>query len=158
LRLLDSEVQKLALFAGEREVTQSDVDEIVGNAREASIFEAVDAALEKRPGVAMRLMYDLIEGGTTVGSIISMLARQVRLTMMAGTLRAKGIDQADIGKRAGINNRYALEKTLRQASRFGPAYLTSVHRKLLEADLAIKTGEQDERLALELLVGRLATA
>jgi DNA polymerase-3 subunit delta len=158
LRLLDSEIQKLAVYAGEREVTQADVDEMVGDAREASIFEAVDAALERRPGVAMRLMYNLIEGGTTVNSIINMLARQVRLTLLAGTLRAKGVQQDDIGKRAGISSRYALEKTLRQASRFGPTYLASVHRKLLEADLAIKTGEQDERLALELLIGRLASA
>ena len=38
LRLLDSEIAKLAVFAGEREVAQADVDEMVGEAREASIF------------------------------------------------------------------------------------------------------------------------
>lgn len=158
LRLLDSEIGKLALYAGEREVTQADVDEMVGEAREASIFAAVDAVLERRPGVAMRLMYNLLEGGTSVGSIISMLARQVRLVLLAGTLRAGGVEQTDIGNRIGLRNRYALEKTLRQASRFGKDYLALTHRRLLDADLGIKTGKMDERLALEILVGRLSGA
>ncbi len=156
LRLLDSEIAKLAVFAGEREVAQADVDEMVGEAREASIFAAVDAVLERRPGVAMRLMYNLLEGGTSVGSIISMLARQVRLVLLAGTLRAKGVEQSEIGARIRLRNRYALEKTLRQASRFGKDYLAQTHRRLLESDLDIKTGKLDERLALEILVGRLS--
>ncbi len=156
LRLLDSEIGKLALYAGEREITQSDVDEMVGEAREASIFAAVDAVLERRPGVAMRLMYNLLEGGTSVSSIISMLARQVRLVLLAGTLRAGGVEQTDIGNRIGLRNRYALEKTLRQASRFGKDYLAVTHRRLLDADLDIKTGKMSERLALEILVGRLS--
>lgn len=158
LRLLDSEISKLALYAGEREVTQVDVDEMVGEAREASIFAAVDAVLERRPGVAMRLMYSLLEGGTSVSSIITMLARQVRLVLLAGTLRAEGVPQPEIGKRIGVNNRYALEKTLRQASRFGKAYLAATHRRLLDADLDVKTGKMDERLALEVLIGRLSAA
>ena len=158
LRLLDSEISKLALYAGEREVNQADVDEMVGEAREASIFAAIDAVLERRPGVAMRLMYNLLEGGTSVGSIISMLSRQVRLVLLAGTLRATGVEQQDIGNRIGLRNRYALEKTLRQASRFGKDYLAKMHRRLLDADLDIKTGKMDERLALEILVGRLSGA
>ncbi len=156
LRLLDSEIGKLALYAGEREITQSDVDEMVGEAREASIFAAVDAVLERRPGVAMRLMYSLLEGGSSVGSIISMLARQVRLVLLAGTLRAADVQQSEIGSRIGLNNRYALEKTLRQASRFGKSYLALTHRRLLDADMDIKTGKIGERLALEILVGRLS--
>ncbi|MDA1297315.1 MAG: DNA polymerase III subunit delta [Chloroflexi bacterium] len=156
LRLLDSEIGKLALYAGEREVTQADVDEMVGEAREASIFAAVDAVLERRPGVAMRLMYSLLEGGTSVSSIIAMLARQVRLVLLAGTLRAGNVPQQEIGTRIGVTNRYALEKTLGQTSRFGKDYLAQVHRRLLDADLDIKTGKLDERLALEILVGRLS--
>ncbi len=158
LQLLDSEIGKLALFAGEREITQADVDGMVAEAREASIFAAIDAVLERRPGVAMRLMYNLLEGGTSVGSIISMLARQVRLVLLAGTLRASGVEQSEIGNRIGLRNRYALEKTLRQASRFGKDYLSITHRRLLDADLDIKTGKIDERLALEILVGRLSGA
>lgn len=156
LRLLDSEIRKLTLYAGEREVTQSDVDEMVGEAREASIFSAVDAVLERRPGVAMRLMYSLLEGGTSVSSIITMLARQVRLVLLAGTLRAGSVPQTEIGSRIGVTNRYALEKTLGQASRFGKNYLALAHRRLLEADLDIKTGKLGDRLALEILIGRLS--
>lgn len=156
LRLLDSEINKLALYAGEREVSQADVDAMVGEAREASIFAAIDAVLEGRPGVALRLMYNLLEGGTSVSSIISMLSRQTRLVLLAGTLRAGNVPTQEIGSRIGVTNRYALEKTLRQASRFNRHYLAQAHRRLLDADMDIKTGKLNERLALEILVGRLA--
>ena len=134
------------------------MDLLVSYAREASIFATVDAVLERRAGVAMRLMHDLILGGSTVGNIISMLARQVRLVLLAGDLKQRGVSMDDIGRRAGISNSYALEKTLRQVGQFNYEYLAAVHHRLLEADMSIKTGRQEEQLALELLVGRWSIA
>ena len=51
-----------------------------------------------------------------------------------------------------------LKKTLEQERRFTHQQLAAIHRKLLEADLSIKTGEADEQLALEMLVAELASA
>ncbi|MEX0760994.1 MAG: DNA polymerase III subunit delta [Dehalococcoidia bacterium] len=158
LRLLDQEIQKLSLYAPDRPVTVRDVDDMVSDAREESVFAAVDAVLERRPGVALRLMYSLLENGQTVISIILLLARQVRLVLLAGELGRAGVPANEIGQRIGLTNRYALEKTLRQSGRFPQAYLADVHRRLLAADLAIKTGDMEERLALEILVGGLAAA
>ena len=156
LRLLDQEVRKLALYAAGRPVTHQDVGLMVADAREESIFAAVDAILERKPGVAMRLLYSLLGGGATAAEIINMLARQVRLVLLARELHSASVPIEEMGRRIGVTNRFALEKTLRQAERFSPVYLASVHRRLLSADLAIKTGELDERLAVELLVARLA--
>ena len=158
LRLLDSEIQKLALYSAGREINRGDVDEMVSDAREVSIFAAVDAILERRPGVAMRLLYSMLGSGASSSSIISMLARQVRLNLLAGELGAANVAQDEIGRRIGLTNRFALEKTLRQSGRFNREYLANVHRRLLGADLAIKTGKLEERLAVEILVGRVSAA
>jgi DNA polymerase III subunit delta len=158
MRLLDQEVKKLTLYAGDREVTQQDVDLMVPDAREASIFAAVDAVLERRPAVAMKLLYALLSGGSSVQSILSMLARQVRLLILSIELRQQGVDQEELGKRIGLTNRYALDKTLRQSQNFGTDHLANILRRLLAADLAIKQGNMDERLAVEILVGELSAA
>lgn len=158
LRLLDQEVQKLALHAGGRPVTRQDVDLLVPESREESIFAAVDAILERRPGVAMKLMYSLLASGETATNLLNMLARQVRLTLLAREMWERSLPPDEIGKRAGIKAGFPLEKTLRQAERFGIPYLSAVHHRLLDADLAIKTGELDERLAVEILVARLSAA
>jgi len=157
LRMLDSELGKLSLYAGDRPVTREDVDLMVSSAREESIFAAIDAVLERRPGVATRALYLLLEDGTGVSSIINLLARQVRFVLLARDLLDSGVsDRADIGSRIGLNQGFALDKTLRQAQRFGTGYLAGVHRRLLEADLASKTGRMDDRLGLEILAARLS--
>jgi DNA polymerase-3 subunit delta len=157
-RLLDQEIKKLALYAGDREVTVADVDLMVPEAREANIFAAVDAVLEHRPAVALKLLYSLLSSGSSVQRILSMLARQVRLLILATELRQQGVPQDELGKRIGLTNRYALEKTLRQSASIGAGHLANIHRRLLAADLAIKQGKMDERLAVEILVGELSVA
>lgn len=158
LRLLDQEVKKLTLYAGAREVTHEDVELMVPDAREASIFAAVDAVLERRPAVAMKLLYTLLSGGSSVQSILSMIARQVRLLILTIELRQQGVDQNELGKRIGLTNRYALDKTMRQSMSFGTDHLANILRRLLAADLAIKQGDMSERLAVEILVGELSAA
>ena len=158
LRLLDQEIRKLSLYAGDREVTRADVDLMVPEAREASIFAAVDAVLERRSAVAMKLLYSLLAGGASVQYILSMLARQVRLLILAVELRKQGVPKEELGKRIGLTNRFALDKTIRQSASFGTEHLANIHRRLLAADLAIKQGEMDERLAVEILVGELSAA
>ncbi|NQW21722.1 MAG: DNA polymerase III subunit delta [Chloroflexi bacterium] len=157
-RLLDQEVKKLALYVGDRPVTPEDVDLMVPDAREASIFAAVDAVLERRPAVAMKLLYALLAGGSSVQTVLSMLARQVRLLILTIELQQHGIHAEELGKRIGLTNRYALDKTMRQATSFGTDHLANILRSLLAADLAIKQGEIDERLAVEILVGKLSAA
>ena len=158
IRLLDQEIKKLALYAGDREVTHEDVDIMVPDAREANIFAAVDAVLERRPAVAMKLLYSLLSGGSSVQSILSMLARQVRLLILTIELRQQGVHQDELGKRIGLTNQYALDKTMRQSANFGTDHLANILRRLLAADLAIKQGQMDERLAVEILVGELSAA
>jgi DNA polymerase-3 subunit delta len=155
-RLLDQEIKKLTLYAGDRKVNQDDVELMVTDAREANIFAAVDAVLEHRPAVAMRLLYSLLSGGSSVQSILSMLARQVRLLILTIELKQQGVDSEELGKRIGLTNQYALDKTIRQSINFGTEHLANILRRLLAADLAIKQGDLDERLAVEILVGELS--
>lgn len=159
LRLLDQEIRKLALFARDRTIVRADVDALVANAREENVFAAVDAVLDKRLGVAVRSLYMLLSTGTGISTIISLLARQTRLTMIARDLLDAGVTgHDDIADRLGVRHRFVVEKTLRQASKFDTRHMARLHRRLLKADLVGKTGQMDERLNLELLVARLCEA
>ena len=55
-----------------------------------------------------------------------------------------------------MTNSFVLNKTLGQTGRFSSDYLADTHRLLLSADLTIKTGQLNDRLALEILAGRLS--
>ena len=69
-----------------------------------------------------------------------------------------GVAQKDLGNRLGISSQFVLHKTVDQARRLSRQAVTSQYRKLLEADLAIKQGQMEPDLALELLVAEQAPA
>jgi len=55
-----------------------------------------------------------------------------------------------------LKSSYALDKTLSQAKLYDFEGVKRAYDKLLETDLAIKTGRYSDKLALELLVTELA--
>ena len=152
---LSSEVEKLSLYAAGRAIEIEDVEELVVSAKEVSVFAVVDAVLEGNRNVAMRNLMKLLEGEATVPYLLSMLGRQVRLLLLAKELIAEQVPQGELGSRLGINSAYPLRKTLEQARRFTPQALRQLHAGLLDTDVAIKTGAQGERLALEFLVAEV---
>ena len=154
-RVVDMELRKLALYRSGDTIRRQDVEAMVSYAREASVFAAVDAALEGRAAAALRLTHLLLDAGNHPTYLITMLARQVRFLILAKSLKAKGMQQAQIGGEMRLSG-YPLTKTLQQEGRFTPRRLADIHRRLLEADLSIKTGAADEQLALDTLIIALA--
>ena len=152
---LSTEVEKLTLYATGRAVTVEDVEELVVSAREVSVFVMVDGVLEGNRAGAMRSLTRLLEGDSTVTYLLAMLARQVRLMVLAKELLAQQVPQNELGARLGIASAYPLRKTLEMARRFSPQALQYLHRGLLDTDVAIKTGAMGERMALEYLVAEV---
>ncbi len=156
LRVLDGELDKLALYAEGRAITLEDVQSMVSFSGEASVFVAVDAVVEGRPDVALRSLRRLIDDGNSPAFVLAMIARQVRLLILAKDMRTQGVPASELGGRLRLSG-YPLRKTLDQETMFTPEGLREAHGKLVEADLSAKTGRFDEETALELLVTELAT-
>ena len=156
-RLINMELQKLALYRSDGMIRRQDVEAMVSYVREANIFAAVDAALEGRAGIALRLVHQLLDAGRPPTYLITMLARQVRFLIVAKDMKARGFQQDEIGRKLSISG-YPLTKTMQQEGRFNAARLVEIHRRLIEADLSIKTGAADEEMALDALIVALSTA
>ena len=155
---LDRELEKLSLYATGRAIEEIDVGELVAQVREANIFAAVDAMIDGRPGLALRLLHQLRQDGREISSIIAMVERQLRLMALARDSMEQGLSQAEVAKRLGTTSDFVVRKTLDQARRHSWQSITARYRRLLEADLAIKRGIMEPDLALELLVAEQAPA
>jgi DNA polymerase-3 subunit delta len=153
---LDHELEKLSLYASGRNIEEADVVEMVAQVREASIFNAVDAIIDRKPGVALRLLRQLLQDGRDASYIITMVARQLRLIALARELTEGGVPAQQMGGRLGINAQFALGKTLEQARRHSWGDINWQYQRLLEADLAIKRGKLEPDVSLELLVADLS--
>ena len=154
---LDQELEKLSLYATGRGIEEQDIKELVSQVREANIFAAVDAMIDGKPAVALRLLHQLREGGREVSTIIVMVERQLRLLALARDAMDEGLAQREVGQRMGVTAQFVIRKTVDQARRHSWDDITWRYNRLLEADLAIKRGRLEPDLALELLVADQAS-
>ncbi len=116
----------------------------------------VDAIVEKRPSVALRLLRRLARDGAEGGYVLAMIVRQYRLILQARDLITRGLPTREIGHQIGISSDFVLRRVIDQAERYNLSRLKKAYRRLLEADVAVKRGLQNEDLALELLLHDLA--
>jgi DNA polymerase-3 subunit delta len=152
---MNGEIQKLLLYSQGRPISEDDVRQLVSHVQEANIFALVDAVAEGRTELAQRILHRLYDDGVAPTYILVMITRQFRLIAQAGDL-GKGLSRLQIQDRLGLKQSYVVDKTLSQAKLYDFEGVKRAYDKLLETDLAIKTGKYSDKLALELLVTELA--
>jgi len=155
---IDSELRKLATYADDEVVTEALVRELVSQVREANAFAMVDAIVEGRTQDAVRLLKQLIADGDSPLRLLSLVARQYRMLIIAHELQARNVRQSDMGKSLGTQSPWAVEKVLKQLRLYTLEQLRAAYRRLLEADLSIKRGIYDPQTAFEVLIFDLAAA
>lgn len=151
LRLLDQEIEKLLLYADDRQVTSDDVQALVSHARETSIFDLVDCVGRRQTDRALQLLHRLLEDGEAPLYLLTMLARQIRILIQVAELQERGLTPKEVARRLKLHP-YVVEKGLAQARNFDLVQLESAHERLVKTDWAIKTGEAEDVLALDMLV------
>ncbi|HEY7068373.1 MAG TPA: DNA polymerase III subunit delta [Chloroflexota bacterium] len=156
LRRLDAELAKLALYCGAQPVREADVRLLVAPA-EANVFALLDGVADGRPGPALAALRRLLQQGQAVEALLPQLIALVRRLLTAHALQAEGRSVAADGADYGLTtNPRAVEKLVRQASRYQPEDFARAYTLLLACDRAIKTGEDEPEVAVELLVAKLA--
>ena len=151
---MNGEIQKLLLYSQERPISEGDVRQLVSHVQEVNIFALVDAVAEGRTQLAQRLLHRLYHEGMQPTHILTMITRQFRLIAQAKDM-PKGLSRLQIQDSLGLKAGYGLDKTLSQAKLYDFEGVKLAYGKLLETDLAIKTGKYSDKLALELLVAEL---
>lgn len=157
LRLVDSELRKLATFARGRKVTEDDVRELVSLAVETKVFALADAVIEGRTQEAQEQLQRLFAAGQPAPMLLFMLTRQYRQLLLAKDLLERGVRPPEVGAQLGVPG-FAAQRLLQQAPRYTSERLRWAYHRLLEADRSIKTGLFDDQTALQLLVFELANA
>ena len=150
-----NEIDKLLLFTGGRQIEEADVKAVVSNAQDASVFNMVDAILELRVGVAQEMLQQLFRQGMAPAQILVMLSRQVRIIFQVKEMRERGRSRGEIQNKLGLSSDFVLRKAWEQADKYSPVRIRDVYHKLLETDIAIKTGKMEGELALDVLIAEL---
>lgn len=120
---------------------------------ESRIYQFVDSVFDRDlPGALKRLRALQAAGENAIG-MCAALARQLRIiaTVSGGDRRPAGV----VAKELGLRSEGAVRRAQRQARNFAPAELRRAYRVLADADVALKS-EEDDPLVLELAVAGIA--
>jgi DNA polymerase-3 subunit delta len=156
LWVMSGEIEKLTLYAAGRAIEAEDVKKLVGLSREASIFTLVDAIVDGRLNLANQTLNEMLESGAAPSYLLVMLARQLRFLVRAKELKNEGQSESAMQRALGLAD-FPFRKTLEQTSRYTMARLKDFYRRVLDTDLAIKTGRYDDELALTILVSEMCS-
>jgi DNA polymerase III subunit delta len=163
LGLLDQELAKLALMAGEeKKITAELVTRSVGGWRTKTTWEMLDAAMDGNVREAMLQLDRLLASGEQpvglLGQISASLRRFAAATRLVLQTETAGrrINLREALEQAGVRS-FVLQKAERQLKLLGRRRGAQLYRWLLQADLDLK-GESamPSRLILERLIVRLS--
>jgi DNA polymerase-3 subunit delta len=153
---LDKELEKLVLYAGDRETIEvADVEATVSCQRSFSVFELLRQVSRNEPRKAVHSLRRLMLSGEPPLTVLALLARQVRMLWQVKDSLARGVPMGQIAQQlhlpASVARGYASQSNL-----VSQVELYRMHQDLRKTDLAIKSTGTSAEVILEALILRLS--
>jgi DNA polymerase-3 subunit delta len=152
---LASEIEKLALFTGgNRPVTMEDLQALVPNAAQSTIFSLVNALGKRDRTIALRSLDILVREGEYLPLALTFLNTQFRLALAAKEAKVNSMQQAlALFSRLGVRMwRDRAEQVLNTAAGFTTDHLSNALALIYETDRKFREGYRDDRVIMESLV------
>ncbi len=130
-------VDQLGLYAGARPVTSDDVDELVADTRERTVFELTDAIGAADRPRALAAVASLCDQRESAVGVVVMLARHVRQLALVYTLRETNVPRPSWAQMLGVPP-FIVDKLVAQARSYSPRALATATQRLANADRALK--------------------
>ena len=152
---LATEIEKLALFVGtERKVTADDLQALVPNAAQSTIFALVNALGRSDRAGALKSLDILVREGEYLPLALTFLNTQFRLALAAKEGRVSSSQQAQtFFSKMGVRMwRDRAEQVVATAGAFTTERLSKALVIIYETDKKFREGYRDDRVVMETLV------
>ena len=149
LQDINSEMQKLAQFVGEKKNVQvSDVSAVVSRIRVESVFDLTDAiGYNDRPR-ALFCLANLLENGQSEVGVIALVARHVRILKLVTEGMKEGLSGPRLCQRAGVAP-FFLKSYVDQSRHWNDRKIDNTFQALLDTDRALKASPVASHIWLE---------
>lgn len=152
---IKNELDKLMLYKlNDKVITRDDISLLTIEDINDTVFELVSSILKNNNEKAMKLYYNFINNGMDVSQIIGVISSQIRLLFQVKRLYNNGKSNDDIAKILEFKSVYRVKYLLSDCYYYSEGDLLKYLSKLADIDKAIKTGNGDGRLLLELFIAK----
>lgn len=136
---ISNELEKLALFADNKEITKEMIDTLCIPSLTSSIFKLTDEVAQKNVKASLKTFGILKDSGEELNGIFFMLVRHFRILTQVQELVSKGEKAPEITKKLK-QHPFVIQKTSMQARNFDQKKLISIYEEMLDIDTKVKTG------------------
>ncbi|HLR80607.1 MAG TPA: DNA polymerase III subunit delta [Bacillota bacterium] len=158
LQLLESELEKLALYVGEGGTVTTDVAEkLISHTTDHSALQLVDAVISRNLSQAISIYKDLEKMNEEPIALIGLLAFQFRTILQVKLLKKKGYNSFQMQKKLGVHP-YVIKIASKREKQFSTQQLKAIMNRLASTDAMMKTGHMEKDIAFELLLHDLVRA
>lgn len=150
-----NELDKLMLYKlYDKVITREDISLLTIDDINDTVFELVSSILKNNNEKAMKLYYNFINNGMDVSQIIAVISNQIRLLFQVKRLYNSGKSNDEIAKILEFKSAYRVKYLLNDCYYYSESDLLKYLSKLADIDKAIKTGNGDGKLLLELFIAK----
>ncbi|MDY6970841.1 MAG: DNA polymerase III subunit delta [Thermodesulfobacteriota bacterium] len=150
-RMMDlcSELEKLFIRYGEKEVGIKEVKELAIYTRTYTVFELMDTISYKQGAESIPILKKLVEeeGRDGILKLMGMLNRQIRLLWQTKSIIEEGGRSSDVARKLSLRD-FQVKPLLSQSSLWNKDELERAFHLLYEADGLLKSNSQEQQLHL----------
>lgn len=152
---LQGEIEKIAAYARQTEITRSDIDAVVEPVLEAHVFHMTDAMASGNYEKAIKTLETLLRMQEEPIKLLAAIGAQFRKINAAKILLSNKQGPQALKKLYGMGD-YPAQKTMEFAQRFPASACQAAVRMCAETDYQMKTSFDNSARLLELLLIRIA--
>ena len=149
---LENEIDKISAFSDKEEnITIKHIDAVMPKSLENDIFKLINGSADKRVSESLSVLSDLLMQGEEIFAILAMITKQIRTMTALVELNQKGLDAKAAASRLKVHEFYA-KNCLNYGRKIGMQGLIKGLNNCVSAELNVKSGKMDKRLAIEMLI------
>jgi DNA polymerase-3 subunit delta len=133
---LHNEIDKLIAYAGEKSISENDIDHLVTPVYDVNVFKLTDYIGSKKTKLAIDMLDKLMESGNSSIQIFNMIIRQFRIFLQIEEMQNK--PSAEIATSLKLHP-FVVQNSLKQVRSFKKSELVKAYKELLEIDKKLKT-------------------
>lgn len=153
--VIDTEIEKLAMYAQGETITNEMVGDVVSAVRDSKVWDFTDALMDGEEPRALSACRRMLGEGTHPQVMLATMATQVRRLILTRELVDEGRGLSDVMDALSTRSEFPAKKAVERARRHSWDDLRRMQRILLDADLSVKRGEADDETALQLAIHRI---
>ena len=159
LYLLENEIEKLILYAKSQKanrIEENHVKEIIESIADPQIFPFIEAVASKNVGRSMVELQKFAGSNENEHYLLSMIIYQFRTLLIIKDLSDKGKRASEITKIAKLHP-FVVQKSIQIVNKYSKIDLIRKYFLLHSTDVQLKTGDLDPKIAIDLLVAKIAS-